>query len=67
MRINISMWRNNAKKIIGSRELQLGTCGRLPRKKFFFGDIDFSTSIHFISDFISSKSGRFSMQQDKKI
>ena len=26
--------------------------------KFLFGDIDFSTSIHFISDIISSKSGR---------
>ena len=26
--------------------------------KFLFGDIDFSTSIHFISDIISSKSER---------
>ena len=46
-------------KIIGSREPS--TCRRLPRKKgpakFFFGDIDFNTSIHFISDIISSKSG----------
>ena len=36
-------------------------------KKFFFGDIDFSTSIHFISDFITGNQGEFSIQQDKKI
>ena len=55
MRSNISRWRrNNAKKIFGSDE---PSCGRLTRKKFFFGDIDFSTSIHFISDIIPSQSG----------
>ena len=67
MRINISMWRNNAKKIIGSRELQLGTCGRLPRKKFFFGDI--VLALPFILSLILYliNQGEFSMQQDKKI
>ena len=44
-----------------------GTPRRFQRKKFFFGDIDFSTSIHFISDFYPVIQGEFSMQQDKKI
>ena len=46
--------------IIESREPLLVPAGGFREKravKFFFGDIDFSTSIHFIFDIISSKSG----------
>ena len=54
--------------MIGSRKpWQVRQCGRLQRKKIFFGYIDFSTSIRFISDFIYSKSGEVLIQQDKKI
>ena len=37
---------------------------RAPRK-VFFGNIDFGTSIHFISDIISSNQEEFSIQQDE--
>ena len=60
MRINIFMWRNNAKKIIGSCEPWLVPTGGFRETrallKFFFGNIDFSTFIPFISDIISGKS-----------
>ena len=49
-------------KIIGSRESQLVPAGGFQEKravKFFFGYIDFSTSIHFISDIASSESWGF--------
>ena len=53
MQIDIFMWRNNAKK---SLVLTVGFREERARKVFLWS-INFSTSIHFISDIISSKSG----------
>ena len=67
MRINISMWQDNAKKDWMAWTPAV-TRGRLPRQKFFFGDQLILALLSILSLILYLViQGEFSMWQDKKI